>query len=232
MDPILLAWSGGKDSMLTLHELQRESASRVAALLTTVVEDSQRVSSHGVPRALVEQQAHSLGYALEIVTLPAQASNEQYTQAWGPMLARYRGAGVKQIAFGDLALEDVRAFREAQVARFGMSARFPLWQRETDTLAREFLRLDYRAVVACVDTGRLPAELAGQPYDEAFLGRLPQGVDPAGENGEFHTFVHDGPLFRQPIRFEQGEAFLMDDRFAVRELLVSPPARKAGSPSA
>jgi diphthamide synthase (EF-2-diphthine--ammonia ligase) len=125
-----------------------------------------------------------------------------------------------------------RAPGEAQVARFGMSARFPLWQRDTDTLAREFLRLDYRAVVACVDTERLPAELAGQPYDAAFLDRLPDGVDPAGEHGEFHTFVYDGPLFRQRIRFEQGDAFVLDGRFAVRDLLVAHPARRASSPRA
>jgi uncharacterized protein (TIGR00290 family) len=227
MEPILLAWSGGKDSMLLLHELQREAAYRVAALVTTVDEATDRVSGHGVPRTLIEEQARALGLPVEIVGLPPHPSNALYREAWGQVLARFRGAGIKAIAYGDLLLADVREFRETLSAKLGMRASFPLWDRDTGLLAWEFLRLGHRATIASVDTERLPADLAGREYDDAFLQALPPSADPAGEHGEFHTFVYDGPLFRRPVGFERGEVFLQHGRFAVCDLRPRAETRAA-----
>lgn len=218
ISPIVLGWSGGKDSMFALHELQREGAYRVTTLLTTVSGAEPRVSAHGVRVGLVEQQARALGLPLQTLHLPERPADEAYTAALQQALVRHRGAGTRAIAHGDLALEDVRAYRERLAERLGMTARFPLWGRDTALLAHEFVRLGYRALVVCVDRTRLPEEFLGRPYDAEFLRDLPPGVDPAGENGEFHTFVHDGPLFHAALDVHPGERFDPDDRFAMCEL--------------
>jgi uncharacterized protein (TIGR00290 family) len=210
--------------MLALHELQRQGRRRVAALLTTVAGEELRVSGHGVRAEVVDEQARSLGFPLHTLETPDRPTNEAYEAALGGALARYRGAGMREIAYGDLALEDVRAYRERVAASIGMTARFPLWGRDTALLAHEFLRLGYRAVVCCVDRTRLSDDFAGRPYDAEFIRDLPPGIDPAGEGGEFHTFVFDGPLFRVPVELRPGPVFLHDERFAVCELRPAAPS--------
>lgn len=204
-EPVLLSWSGGKDSALALHTLRQTPGVEVAGLLTTVTEDYDRISMHGVRRALLERQAEEAGLPLHIVFIPRECSNEQYDERMTAVLTGIRDAGIRRVAFGDLFLEDVRAYRESRLTAFGMEALFPLWKRDTAALARDFLRLGFAAVLVCVDTETLAPTFAGRAFDEALLRDLPPGVDPCGENGEFHTFVHAGPIFRAPVPFRLGE---------------------------
>lgn len=205
-EKILQAWSGGKDSCLALYELQQRGEYDVAALLTTVTQGYDRIGMHGVQRALLEQQGAALGLPLRIVSLPENATNEQYEELWRRELAHFRQQGLRAVAFGDLFLEDVRKYREENLAKVGMRGVFPLWHRDTAALAREFVRLGFRAVTVCVDPARLDPSFVGQSIDQDFLRRLPADVDPCGENGEFHSFVFDGPLFARPVAFTRGEA--------------------------
>jgi uncharacterized protein (TIGR00290 family) len=222
-DPIknaaILAWSGGKDSALALYELTRRQNIEIVALLTTVTEGYDRISMHGVRRKLLVEQARALGYPLEEVAIPQQCTDEIYEQRMQQALEKYHRAGVVQAAFGDLFLEDVRAYREERLARIGMRGLFPLWGRNTAEVARQFVQLGFRAIVVCVDTQALDRAYAGCEVDEAFLKDLPAEVDPCGENGEFHTFVYAGPVFRRPIQVERGEKVLRDDRFYYCDLV-------------
>lgn len=215
---VALAWSGGKDSMLALHAL-RESGTPVAVLLSMVTEDFDRISVHGVRRALLEAQVEAVGSALEIAFIPAQCSNDDYESSFGAALERLRKRGITTVAAGDLFLEDVRAYREALLARYGMKAQFPLWGRDTASLAREFIDAGFKAYLSCVDTHALDASFAGRAFDADLLRDLPPSVDPCGENGEFHTFVWNGPPFDRPVRCAPGERVLRDGRFAFCDLL-------------
>ena len=202
---ILLSWSGGKDSALALHALRQRPDVEVAALLTTVTEDYDRISMHGVRRSLLERQAEETGLPLHIVWIPRECSNEIYDQRMTAALEGFRSTGIRRVAFGDLFLEDIRAYRESRLGSFQMEALFPVWGCDTTELARDFLRLGFAARLVCIDTQALPASFAGRPFDEDLLRDLPPGVDPCGENGEFHTFVHAGPIFRAPIPVRVGE---------------------------
>lgn len=204
-EPVLLSWSGGKDSALALHALRQMPGVEVAGLLTTVTEDYDRISMHGVRRTLLERQAAEAGLPLHIVRIPRECTNEQYEERMTAVLSGIRDAGIRRVAFGDLFLEDVRAYRESRLASFGMEALFPLWGKDTAALARDFLRLGFAAVLVCVDTEALAAAFAGRSFDESLLRDLPPGVDPCGEKGEFHTFVHAGPVFRTPVPFRLGK---------------------------
>jgi uncharacterized protein (TIGR00290 family) len=208
--PILFCWSGGKDSCLALHKLRRDPHYEVVALLTTVTETYDRISMHGVRRVLLEQQAAALGLPLEVVTIPPQCINATYEARMEQTLARYKLRGVLHSAFGDIFLEDLRTYREQNLARIGMEAVFPIWRRPTDELVREFINLRFRAVTACVDPRVLAPSFAGREINSQFLADLPAGVDPCGENGEFHSFVFDGPDFSAPIDFHIGELVLRD----------------------
>jgi uncharacterized protein (TIGR00290 family) len=210
---ILLAWSGGKDSALALHEIREGGELNVAALLTTVGEDYDRVSMHGVRRELLESQARALGYPLEIVLIPTTATNETYEARMRVLLEKWARRGVTGVAFGDLFLEDIRAYRERNLDQVGVEAIFPLWGSDTTALARRFIDLGFRAIVTCVDSEALDGAFAGRDYDEQFLRDLPASVDPCGENGEFHTFVYDGPLFPEPLDIFRGEVVLRENRF-------------------
>lgn len=218
-EPVVLAWSGGKDSALALHALAQDPAWEVVGLLTTVTAGYDRISMHGVRRPLLEAQAARVGVPLTVVEIPPVASNAEYEARMGEAMAEVRGRGVETIAFGDLYLEEIRRYREAMLARAGMRAHFPLWGRDTAALAREFVALGFEAVTVCVDTAALDGGFAGRDYDAAFLAELPPGVDPCGENGEFHTFVAAGPIFPTPIPFARGEVVLRDERFAFQDLL-------------
>lgn len=197
---------------MALQALVDDPRHEVAGLLTTVAEGDRRVSHHGVPEELIAAQAEALGLRLHLVYLPTEGDrmvpNEEYEAILGRALQPWLDEGVRTVAHGDLFLEDVRAYREGSLERLGMGAVFPIWGRDTTELVHDFLRLGFRAVVSSVDGSRLPRELAGRPLDEAFLTELVRrapGADPSGENGEYHSFVRDGPLFRWPVELQVGQ---------------------------
>ena len=217
--PVALAWSGGKDSALALAALQRYGT-EVAALLTTFTDDYDRVSMHGVRRVLVRDQAAAAGVPLVEVGIPAACVNEVYAARMEAALRSPPLSDLDAVASGDLFLEDVRAYREEQLARVGKSALFPLWGRDTAALAHSFIEDGFEAYVVCVDTRKLDASFAGREYDAAFLDDLPPGIDPCGENGEFHSFVHAGPCFDYEIPCRVGE-HVFRDGFAFADLVAS-----------
>ncbi len=215
----MLLWSGGKDSALTLHALRKTEEYAVAALLTTVTEEYDRVSMHGVRRALLEHQAVAVGLPLTQVRIPKNCSNAVYASRMASACEELKGMGLYTAASGDIFLEDVRQYREGQFAQAGMRGVFPLWGRDSAQLARAFVAAGFAAVTVCVDAQVLGKEWAGRAYDARFLADLPPGVDPCGENGEFHTFVHDGPIFTERIAWDRGDVVLRDDRFFYCDLL-------------
>lgn len=198
-DGLVLMWSGGKDAMLALDVLHSQSPRRIDALLTTVVEEVETVTMHGTPLSLIERQADALGVSLHVMRVPPNASNPTYEErlerALGPLLSE----GYQTVVAGDLYLEDVRAYREEVLRVVGARPLFPLWKRDTTWLARRFVGRGYRAVVTSVDTTQLDPSFLGRSYTESFLEDLPESVDPCGENGEFHTFVMDGPPFSRQV---------------------------------
>ncbi len=215
---LALAWSGGKDSALALGALRGEHETEPRALVTTVTEEYGRVSMHGVRRVLVERQAAAARLPLVEFSIPPRCPNEVYEARMAQALASADLQDVDAVAFGDLFLEDIRAYREERLAAAGKRALFPLWGRQTRQLALEFVAAGFRAVVVCVDPRRLDPSFAGRAFDESLLAALPEGVDPCGENGEFHTFVFDGPVFDRRIECEVGEVTLRDG-FAFCDLL-------------
>jgi uncharacterized protein (TIGR00290 family) len=202
---IALSWSGGKDSALALRALRTAPGLDVGALITTVNTDYQRISMHGVRRELLVAQAGAAGLPLVEIEIPAGCSNELYEQRMGQALARSPLREAPAVAFGDLFLSDIRAYREERLGRVGKEAVFPLWGRDTKLLAHEFIEDGFEALLVCVDPARLDASFAGRAFDRDLLDELPADVDPCGENGEFHTFVHSGPIFSQPISCTRGE---------------------------
>jgi uncharacterized protein (TIGR00290 family) len=220
-EPVVLSWSGGKDSSLALLALRSDPEFEVVALLTSITRGYDRVSIHGVRRELVEAQARAAGLPLIEVTLEQQSSNAAYETAFAASLDRVRAKfpDVTRIAFGDLFLTDVREYRERLTSMAGFGAVFPLWGRDTRQLAHEFIGSGFRAHLVCIDTTQLSGEFAGRKFDEAFLADIPDTVDYCGERGEFHTFVSAGPIFEHPIQLHRGEAVLRDERFMFRDLL-------------
>lgn len=208
--PVVLSWSGGKDSALALHALGRTSGVHVEALLTTITSDFDRVSMHGVRRALLEAQAASLGLPLWLNFISKGAGNAEYEASMAEAFAACRTRGIDAAAFGDLFLEDIRAYRDGLLAEQHMQPLYPVWRRDTDRLIREFLDYGFKTAVVCVDPKQLDPSFVGRVIDEQFLADLPPGVDPCGENGEFHTFVFDGPIFAEPVRFSFGEIVCRD----------------------
>jgi len=218
-EKVIFAWSSGKDSARALHEIRQDDQYDVVSLLTTVTEGYDRISMHGVRIRLVEQQAESIGLPLEKVYISKESSNENYETAMRDALLRHKAKGVTSVAFGDLFLEDLKEYREKKLAEVGMKAVFPLWKRDTTELARSFIEQGFRAIITCVDSQVLGGEFSGRLYDEQFLADLPSNIDPCGENGEFHSFVYDGPLFSKPVRFEKGDIVVRENRFHFCELL-------------
>ena len=216
-EPILFCWSGGKDSALALHTLLRQNDLRIAALLTTVTEGYDRVSMHGVRRELLQRQAESLRLPLHEVFIPQQCVNSIYEARMEEALLHYFRQGIRRVAFGDIFLEDLRLYRDKNLARVGMQALFPIWKRDTRDLIREFHCAGFRSVAVCIDSKVLDPGFAGRELDASFFADLPPGVDPCGENGEFHTFVFDGPIFSRPVGFTLGEV-VQRDSFVFRDL--------------
>ena len=223
VEKVLVCWSGGKDSALALHEIQRAGCYEVVSLLTTVTEDYDRVSMHGVRRCLLEQQAASLGLPLEVVFIPKDCSNDVYESRMREALLWMKSQGVSAVVFGDIFLEDLRQYREANLARIGLKALFPLWKQNTVDVAYQFITLGFKAVTTCVDNHCLDRSFVGQFFDDKFLSQLPSSADPCGENGEFHTFVFDGPIFQRPIIFSIGKVVLRDNRFYYSDLVPPLP---------
>lgn len=202
---LVMCWSGGKDSALALRRLQQEGVYEVAGLLTTVTRGWDRISMHGVRDALLTAQAEALGLPLHRVWIPQACINAEYQSAMGLAIERLKADGVTAMGFGDLFLADIRAYREAQLAPTGVRPVFPLWGQDTQGLARALIAEGFGATLCCVDPRKVPADWAGRSYDPALLAELPAGVDPCGENGEFHTYVHAAPNFASPIPIKVGE---------------------------
>jgi uncharacterized protein (TIGR00290 family) len=226
MEPILLSWSGGKDSAMALYELRRSGDFEVVGLLTTVAREFERVSHHGVRVELLEAQAAAVGVPLRTLYLPpGRCTNEEYEALMERTLLEFSASGVRAVAFGDIFLADLRAYRERNLARLGMRGVFPVWHRQTPELVRTFIGLGFRARLACVDRTKLGREFAGRAIDAALLRDLPPGVDPCGENGEFHSFVQDGPIFRRPVGVAVGEIVERDGHFFADLVPADPEGR-------
>ncbi len=212
MKRVLLSWSSGKDSAWALHILRQQTGVEVAGLLTTFNETNNRVAMHGVRMELVQKQAEAADLPLWSVPLPFPCSNEEYEARMRAVIQRARGAGVTHAAFGDLFLEDIRAYRERMMAGTGIQPLFPIWRTRSNTkaLAEEMLAGGLRAILVTIDPKQLDSALAGRFYDEHLLRELAESVDPCGENGEFHTFCFDGPMFKRPISIQVGETVTRD----------------------
>jgi len=220
--PILISWSGGKDAAWTLHALRESAQWDVIGLLTTVTDEFDRVAMHGIRRDVLQAQAAAVGLPLIEARQPRNADNAAYEATFASALedARARWPGLRHIAFGDLFLADVRAYRDALCARLGWTPVYPLFGSETNALARDMLAGGLRAILCCVDTQQLDARHAGREFDADLLADLPATVDRCGERGEFHTCVHAGPMFARPLALHSGETVLRDGRFAFTDLLL------------
>jgi len=205
-----MSWSSGKDSAFALHTVRTQHDVDVVGLLVTINADADRVAMHAVRRSLLEAQARRLGLPLHVVEIPSPCPNDVYETRMAAAMTAAQDAGIEHIVFGDLFLEDVRAYRERNLGMAGIRPLFPLWGRPTDRLARDMLGAGIRAVLTCVDPSVLPAEFAGRSFDETLLAELPAGVDPCGERGEFHTFAWDGPGFNAPVDIEIGQTITRD----------------------
>ncbi len=207
---VLLAWSSGKDSAYCLHVLRQMADVDVVGLLTTVNAAFDRVATHGVRRALVEEQARAARLPLTVAEIPHPCPNTAYQEAMARTVEAAREHGVEAVAFGDLALENVRSYREEMMMGTGVRTLFPLWGRPTAALAREIVKAGVCAVVTALDPRLMPEDRVGRAFDDTFLDTLPAGIDPCGENGEFHTFAWDGPMFERPLSIEVGETVTRD----------------------
>jgi uncharacterized protein (TIGR00290 family) len=218
-EKVLLSWSGGKDSVLALRELQKNDNFEIVALITTITKGYDRVSMHGIRRILLEQQADSIGIPLENVFISNNASNEEYESKFSEVVLEYKKMGINSVVFGDIFLQDIRRYREDFLSGIGMRGLFPIWGKNSIELANTFITLGFKAVITCIDTEALDKSFAGREYDEKFLSDLPAGVDPCGENGEFHSFVYGGNIFQIPLIFAKGEVVLRDNRFYYCDLI-------------
>ena len=229
-EAIAMCFSGGKDSSLALWEIRRAQTYVVETLLTTVNAEYDRVSMHGVRRELLREQADAIGIPMTEVPVPRVCTNAVYEREMGAAYARLQAAGIRRVAFGDIFLEDLRTYREEQLAASKLECFFPLWKQDTGRLARRFIQGGFKAVLVCVNSKVLDSTFAGRRFDEALLSDLPPGVDPCGENGEFHTFVYDGPVFRRSVRVSTGEV-VQRDSFVFCDLLSASPPRRSTPPS-
>jgi len=213
---ILMSWSSGKDSAMALHKLQRSGRFEVVALLTTISEEYKRISHHGVREALLDAQASAIGLPLEKVYLPSinsrPCSNDVYEKIMDGVLRKHQAQGVTAVAYGDLFLEDLRAWRENNLAKLGLKGIFPIWTRDTSAMANEIIACGFKAYLSCVE-GKVGPGFVGRAFDEALLADLPTGIDPCGEYGEFHSFVYDGPIFKRPVGVRVGQTVVRDGRF-------------------
>jgi len=207
-EKVLFSWSGGKDSAMALHTISRDQRYEVVGLLTTVTEGYNRISMHGVREALLEQQASSIGLPLSKVFLSKNSSNEEYEAKMKEAMLKTREAGISAVAFGDIFLYEIKKYRESNLEKVGMNGIFPIWAK--GNLPHMFFDLGFKAIVTCVDAKILDAKFVGRLFNKEFIDELPTSVDPNGENGEFHSFVFDGPIFQDKIAYEIGEVIKRD----------------------
>ena len=221
MEKVLFAWSGGKDSAMALYELQKSGIFDIVSLLTVMTKDYGRISMHGVREELLDLQAAALGLDLEKNYITKNSDHKEYELCMKETLIRYKSQGVEAVAFGDIFLEDLKRYREEHLREVGMRGIFPIWKRDTKELANTFIDLGFKSVITCIDSKVLDMRFSGRLFDRQFLSELPSGVDPCGENGEFHSFVYDGPIFKNPVPYSPGETILREERFYYSELLTS-----------
>ncbi|TXT67092.1 MAG: ATP-binding protein [Promethearchaeota archaeon] len=213
---VALSWSGGKDSSLALFEVQNNPSKQVDLLFTTISQEYERISMHGIRKELLEEQANRLHIPLKTIKIPVNCSNEEYNAIMKREMSILREEGFSAVVFGDIFLEDIRAYRERNLSRVKMNAIFPLWNRNTDELAREFIDLGFEAIITCIDSHFLEKSFIGRFFDYELLEELPENVDPCGEKGEFHTFVFNGPNFKTipfskgQIKFERKRYYFID----------------------
>ncbi len=213
-EKVVLAWSGGKDSAMALHALLASNRYEVVSLLTTVAKQYERISHHGVRVELLERQAAALGIRLHKLYLHQDnCSMEDYEAVMKKAMLEYKEKNVLTVAFGDIFLQDLREYRERNLAKVGMKGIFPIWRRDTTEIVQTFIALGFKAYLTCVDGEKLGEEFAGRPIDADLIRDLPDGVDPCGENGEFHSYVYDGPLFQHPVGVSVGKIVLRDVRY-------------------
>jgi len=215
----ILSWSSGKDSAMALYRARVSKQFEVVCLLTTLTDQFRRVSMHGVREELLDRQAEALGITLEKVLIPYPCPNAVYEEKMRNTLSRWKEKGVTHVIFGDLFLEDIRKYREANLSQLDLTPVFPVWGTDTSSLAREMLKVGFRAILTCVDPKKIDGKFAGRQFDNSLLEDLPPTVDPCGENGEFHTFVYDGPIFRESIPVEIGRS-VMRDGFQFADVLL------------
>lgn len=203
--PAYFNWSGGKDSTLALYKVLESKKFDIRYLLTTLNQEADRISMHGVRSELLQAQAGSIGIPTKTVHLPTSSDMSAYEAVMNQAITELKAEGISDCLFGDIFLEDLRMYREQKLKEVGISAYFPIWKRDTKELIHEFIDLGFKTIVVCVDSSKLGEEFVGRVIDKEFISDLPSTVDPCGENGEFHTFVFDGPIFENPILFEKGE---------------------------
>ena len=222
LEKVIVSWSSGKDSALALYEVMHNPDYDVIGLLTTIDRSTDRISMHNVHRNLVEQQSGSIGIPLEVVSFDPDDGFDSYKTSMRRTLNEYQQQGVSAVVSGDIFLEELRKVREDNLAQIGLRGIFPLWKRNTRELAETLVQNGFKAVITSVDTAVLSSNFLGQVIDTQFLASLPPGVDPCGENGEYHSFVFDGPYYQVPIQFTLGEVTSYDDRFYYYDLLPDP----------
>ena len=197
-------WSGGKDSALCLWKVLQQKEYEVAALVTTVNENFKRISMHGVREELLDKQAESIGIPL-VKMYVSEGTNNEYEQKMNETLMKFKGQGITKVIYGDIFLGDLRAYRDSNLAKLGMQGVYPLWKQNTKALIDEFLSLGFKTITCCTNDAYLGEDRVGEIIDQKYIDTLPSDVDPCGENGEYHTFCYDGPLFRYPVKFAKGE---------------------------
>ncbi len=210
MIPIVFSWSGGKDSTLALHDILTSKLYDVKYLLSTINEHHNRVSMHGLRLELLKQQANSIGIPLEIVFVPDNTNNQIYEDRMSEKLLSFKNEDINTIAFGDIHLEDVKKYRKNNLEKIGMNAIFPIWERDTKQLFESFVNLGYQAITICIDNSCLDEKFAGRHLNKQFLSDLPNTIDVCGENGEFHSFVYDGPIFKNRINIKTGDKIVKE----------------------
>ncbi len=218
-EKVIFSWSGGKDSALTLYEIQMKKKYEIKSLLTVITNEYNRISMHGVRHFLLEQQVRSLNIPLEIVYIKRNEQNDEYEEKMMSILLEYKKMGVSSVIFGDIFLEDVKKYRRKNLSKIKMKGIFPLWKKNSLEVVNKFIDLGFKAIVTCVDKKYLDKSYIGRNLDRDFLSDLPSDVDPSGENGEYHTFVYDGPIFKDKISFNKGKIVLREDRFYYCDLI-------------
>jgi uncharacterized protein (TIGR00290 family) len=223
-EKVLFSWSGGKDSALALYEIKKRQDIEIVSLITTITEEYDRISMHGVRRVLLESQAESLGLPLHKIFISKRSSDEEYGHKMKETLTHFSRLGVTSVVFGDIFLEDLRKYREKQLSVVGMEGIFPLWKKDTHELAQAFIDLGFRAIVTSTDSKMLDGKFVGRELDGKFLAQIPPSIDPCGENGEFHSFVFSGPIFKRRVSFRVGEVVMRENQFYYCDLEPIYPA--------